>query len=278
MSNSFYTSIAPYYDDIFPLQKPMVEFFHRRTNESVNVLDVGCATGQITAAIAPKCNSIQAFDLDQEMVTKAKQRLDGFANVSVRQGDMLKMTEEPNMFAKKTQTPNKISKHGVSQRLLPGDQLTKFSTDEINAEGFLLIMCVGNTLVHLPDEQSIAVFIKHSYDLLQIGGILIIQILNYQYVLKNNLTRLPLIDNDRVRFVREYDFLENGYVRFNTKLHIKQSEKVISNSSILLCLSPKKLYQMLSRAGFYHIYSYESWSEMRVSNSALPLIVEAIKT
>jgi len=242
MSAGFYTSIAPYYDEIFPLPKPMIEFVHRRTNTSVNVLDVGCATGQLAAVLAPKSKSVFALDHDEEMIANAQQRLGRMANVSVRKADMLNIS------------------------------------DEFGFKKFELVTCVGNTLVHLPDEKSIAEFIKQAYGLLQFGGIFIIQILNYQHIVENSLTQLPLIDNDRVRFVREYDFLENGYLRFNTKLHIKQSEKVISNSSILLCLPPKRLYQILRRAGFYHIYPYESWSEDRVSNNALPLIVEAIKT
>jgi hypothetical protein len=52
------------------------------------------------------------------------------------------------------------------------------------------ILCFGNTLVHLPDEAAIASFLWQSHQLVNPSGKLLIQILNYEYILDNKITAL----------------------------------------------------------------------------------------
>lgn len=241
MAKDFYSSIATFYDKIFPLQPPMLEFVLKRIHKSSEVLDIGCATGLLAAGIAPWCKSVRAFDLDPQMVAYAVDRVSVFDNVQVQQGNMLKMR------------------------------------DEIDSENFDCIVCVGNTIVHLPDNAAVKEFISQIYQLLSLGGVFIVQLLNYKYVVETNLTHLPLIENEHVRFERAYEFIGNQRVEFNTKLHVSEKHSLIENSSVLLCLYPETLFDMLEDAGFINIRSYESWTEKPLTNQQLPLIVEASK-
>ncbi len=50
--------------------------------------DLGCGTGQLTAALAPFVGHIIAVDASAAMLQAAKKRLQGFANVELRRGDL----------------------------------------------------------------------------------------------------------------------------------------------------------------------------------------------
>ena len=50
--------------------------------------DLGCGTGQLSASVAPFVARVIAVDGSRAMLRAARQRLRGFANVDVRQGDL----------------------------------------------------------------------------------------------------------------------------------------------------------------------------------------------
>jgi len=50
--------------------------------------DLGCGTGQMTAALAPFVDHVIAVDGSAAMLQAAKKRLQGFANVELRRGDL----------------------------------------------------------------------------------------------------------------------------------------------------------------------------------------------
>ena len=52
------------------------------------VADLGCGTGQVSAAIAPFVRRVAAVDRSGEMLQTAKRRLREFANVEVRRGEL----------------------------------------------------------------------------------------------------------------------------------------------------------------------------------------------
>lgn len=66
------------------------------------------------------------------------------------------------------------------------------------------IYCIGNTLVHLDDETEIKNMVEKFYHCLNENGTLVIQIVNYDRILKNHIETLPLIKNDKVEFIRHY--------------------------------------------------------------------------
>jgi len=50
--------------------------------------DLGCGTGQLTAALAPFVRHVIAVDASAAMLQAAKKRLNGFENVELRRGDL----------------------------------------------------------------------------------------------------------------------------------------------------------------------------------------------
>jgi ArsR family transcriptional regulator len=55
---------------------------------SLVVGDLGCGTGQLAEALAPCVRRVVAVDGSDEMLTAARSRLEGMANVELRQGDL----------------------------------------------------------------------------------------------------------------------------------------------------------------------------------------------
>lgn len=53
------------------------------------------------------------------------------------------------------------------------------------------------------------------------------QILNYDYILSDKINELPLIETEKIRFIRKYVITENNpLVRFQTQLEIKKKSKL----------------------------------------------------
>jgi len=151
--------------------------------------------------------------------------------------------------------------------------LNMLNLNEITDE-FDGIICFGNTLVHL-EVAEIEEFIEKAYKQLKTDGTLLIQILNYDYVVNEQLESLPLIDNDVITFVREYQYQER--IKFKTTLTVKNSNSVINNVIDLSPVRKADLEKILKTKGFTEIEFYSSFDKTPYQYEKLPLIISAKK-
>ncbi len=142
---------------------------------------------------------------------------------------------------------------------------------------FDAITCYGNTLVHLKNKEEISDFLKSCSLVLRTEGHLMLQILNYEYILKENIRELPVIDNDKVRFERYYEFTDSEHLEFITRLTIKEDQSVLNNRIPLFPLTREQLKVLLTNTGFSDIKFYGSFNRAPFKEDSLPLLVEAIK-
>lgn len=136
------------------------------------------------------------------------------------------------------------------------------------------ILTFGNTLVHLGFDD-IKAFIFEAYNILNKGGKLLIQILNYDYILNNKIEMLPLIDNEVITFIRRYNH-SNKFL-FNTTLKIKSEDKEVRNSIELTPIRKGELLNILEEVGFEKISIYSSFDKSKYSYKSLPLIFSCKK-
>lgn len=237
---SFYTSIHQQYDFIFPLNPNQVSIIESEMHPSSKILDIGCATGNLAIEIAKKGMQVNAFDLDAQMIELAKQKLNSEA-INFRVSNMLNI-----------------------------------STDYAHQQ-FSGVICFGNTLVHLTNKNLIEDFIKAVNSLLKNGGKFILQILNYDYILNEKITELPVIENDKIKFVRKYEFMENGLLNFITHLTIKENKQVIDNQIELLPITKNEIIKILADQGFSAIQVFGNFAKMQLNETSLPLVVTATK-
>ncbi len=136
------------------------------------------------------------------------------------------------------------------------------------------VVSFGNTLVHLKNETEVREFFKKVYSKLKVDGLFIVQILNYEKILDEKVTSLPLIDNEYIRFERRYDLSEER-VRFYTKLFIKEDGSILKGEIDLYPLKRKDIKSLLGETGFKEIEFYSSLDGDQ--GSSLPLIFKCKK-
>jgi ubiquinone/menaquinone biosynthesis C-methylase UbiE len=240
----FYTSIAPHYQHIFPFNPAQIEFLkHVLPYNGARVLDVGCATGELAFALTHFGFPTWAFDFDKQMVQIAQ-----------------KTKSEEAMFP-------------------VFEQLDMRQIDERFPEAYFdTVICFGNTLVHLLNDDDIRKFIQASYKVLSPEGKLTIQILNYQHILENQIKSLPLIENEHIQFERNYEFGDkSGLIDFNTKLTVKSTGQEIINSTKLYAIQQNKLQDLLEESGFSSIEFFGSFNREPLTANSLPLVLSCRK-
>jgi glycine/sarcosine N-methyltransferase len=239
---SFYSEIAEYYDFIFPFNKAHVEFVKNcieRPYEGKTVLDVGCGTGDLAIALTEIGFRLTGLDYDAEMLAEANKKEKKSA--VFLQMDMQKLA---NAF---------------------------------DPETFDAVLCFGNTLVHLSGYSEVEAFCRGVRTVLRNKGKLLLQILNYDYVLDQGVRKLPLIENDTVRFERFYQYDDRtNMIAFKTKLFVKGTEREIENEILLYPMRKAELEAALRKAGFTDIFFYGDFDKAELREDSLPLVVEAL--
>ncbi len=90
-SRKFFSSAAGQWDamrtELFGIRAELAAFPALLGEASV-VADLGCGTGQLSAAVAPFVARVIAVDESRAMLDAARRRLEGHANVDLRQGDL----------------------------------------------------------------------------------------------------------------------------------------------------------------------------------------------
>ena len=237
----FYESIAKVYDYIFPKNRKQLEFVESIKKISIEekILDIGCATGNLTELLGEKTGNVVGIDLDKELLKEAK---DKHPNLNFENMNMLEVNEkfEENSF----------------------DRVVSF----------------GNTLVHLDSREEVEEFFQKVYKTLKFNGFFIVQIINYNRVIEKNIKNLPTIDNEKVKFVRDYEYDKSiGKVDFITELTIKEANLNIKNNIKLLALTKIEIQKFLGETGFRNIEFYGDFEGRELSDNSEAVIFVAQK-
>ena len=236
---TFYRQLSRYYDEIFKSNASEMDFFIRQLHGRQDILDIACGTGNKTVLFKALGRNIVGIDMDQDMVNIAKQRhrAEGVAYLAV---DM-----------------REIERHFAPQ-------------------SFDAILCLGNSLVHMRPLAAVQEIINQTHTLLRKGGLLIIQIINYDRIVEHNIACLPTIETENVKFFRNYHW-QNRQLHFATRLLIKKSGQELNNDIVLLALRQKQLAACLKRAGFGQCKYYGGFNGQPLEENSVPLIVTAHK-
>lgn len=241
--NYFYTSISNFYSEIFPYNPSQLQFVKMNLGDlnGKQILDIGCATGELAFQLAQGGSRVTGIDLNVDLIDQAIQKK-VFPNLNFQLGDMLKLEND-------------------------------FSPNQFDA-----VLCFGNTLVHLTTSGLIRQMLNGAFSVLKPGGIFLLQILNYDYILNQQITQLPIIETEDFTFIRKYKFEKNNpSIRFQTGLFLKNENKTISNETSLLALGSKDLTGLLIEAGFSGIKLFSGFMRNLFGGEHLPLVVECCK-
>lgn len=235
-----YNNFAKHYDKLFPLDSQKVDFFKKLSDNieyPKTLLDIGCATGNLAFSLEDKFNGISAIDFDHQMIETATIKNEHH-HVDFRQMNMMNISS--------SYFDNSMS----------------------------VVSCLGNTIVHLSSELEISEFIRQAKKLLRANGIIIIQLLNYDNIIKNNIQKLPLIETDEFVFTREYDKVGEK-LDFHTSFTVKKTNETKGSAVKLLPIKFEQLKKILTNNGFNKVEAYSNWKKDKFQEDSFQLIIEA---
>lgn len=245
----FYEQISKYYDYIFPAGKSQVSFIKQSAGAPpARILDVACGSGEYSVELAREGYRVTAIDLDGEMVRSAKEKAAGEGlNITVLK---LNMLEIQKTFDNR----------------------------------FDCIFCIGNSIVHLGSLDEITKALKQMYVRLADNGSLILQVINYDRVLKYHVNELPAIKDEEIglEFIRKYEYDRNkDVIYFNTVLSVGAGDngktERFENSIELLPLMSDDMMRVLKEAGFEEIQFYGDFTFSPYNDNSYMLVVKARK-
>ncbi len=142
-------------------------------------IDVACGTGLHAVMLAEMGVAVTASDLSGEMLAAARRRAEA-AGVDI------------------------AFHHAAMQDVA-----------DVADGPFDAVLCLGNSLPHLLEPDALARTAEGFARLASGGGVAVVQLLNYARVLARRERIVGVTRSAGAEFVRFYDFLEAGLLRFN---------------------------------------------------------------
>jgi len=239
---AFYQSIADYYQYIFPLNNAQVDFIKSAFDktENLKLLDIGCGIGELSFALSKHFKSVEAIDLDEGMMKRAKHDFESkTGNLHFKNMNMLNIE------------------------------------DAYGKGAFDAVICFGNTLVHLNGPNEVVDFFTHSKQVLKDNGRLLFQVINYDRIIDREVTSLPTIENEQIQFLRNYNYIRaKNRIEFETQLTIRSTGKIIRNTIQLYPIRKNEIVTHLKQAGFSMIQFYSNFNKDNYFKESIPLVVE----
>ena len=247
----FYDLLSPDFDLMVSWEKRLkneAPFFKKlfEENKVKEILDLACGTGHHSTFFAKSGYEVTGIDLSEKMLQVARKNAKGISGVQFLKGGFL-------------------------------DVYPKLK------DRFDAVICLGNSLPHLLSQKDLKKTLLNIYNLLNPGGIFILQNRNYDKILKKKIRfMLPNIterNGEKIVFFRILDFLKDKVV-FNL-VTFRQKEGKWSfqtKSTLLRPILRKEIENLLIGRGFkkQKIYGDYNFSLFR-SNLSDDLIIFARK-
>lgn len=237
---NFYQSIAPYYHHIFKISQPQIDFVKNSIpKNNAQIVEIGCGIGTLSFELALIYQQVISIDLDAEMIAMAKSNPKNTGdNIQFLQMNMLELDA---------------------------------NFEENSLDG---LICFGNTLVHLSSLKQVSDFLKVARKVLKPNGKLLMQTVNYDRILSQQITQLPLIENDEIKFERNYSFhTSDNLIGFNTLLTVKSTHQQIENSVVLLPITKSELKELLIETGFKNHHFFGNFTQQAFDVNSQALVV-----
>jgi len=204
---AFYDSLAPDYDEMtgfgkrFAHEKPFFRLLVEN-HRIATALDAGCGTGFHSLLLAQLGVRVTAVDVSEAML-------------------------------------DALERHGKEMDLnVRGVRSDFLLLKDAVAGPFDAVFCMGNTLPHLLTEPDIRTALEGFSSLIAPGGILFLQILNYDRILATGTRIQGAREKNGVTYVRFYDFHDSGGAVLFNILRLEKKEEELMAGLITVPLLP----------------------------------------
>jgi 2-polyprenyl-3-methyl-5-hydroxy-6-metoxy-1,4-benzoquinol methylase len=227
--NKMYELIANNYSSIFPVDIETVDFIDSclLKNDKSSILDIGCATGDLAIALSKKGYSVVGIDLDAKMIKIAESKINN---------DLLTFKNE---------------------NMLKLDRNIKYDC----------ILCLGNTLPHVPSWKELNQFINLLHSKINDNDFLIIQILNYDKILKDGNITFQTKEGIDFLFTRRYISININTITFEIEIFDKKTLERHTDSTKLLPIERRKLVDALVTNGFEEAKVFSDYNGTQASEN-----------
>jgi glycine/sarcosine N-methyltransferase len=231
-----YDRLASAFELLFPVDLETVRFALDRFPGG-EILDLACGSGGYALELAKRGRIVLGVDLSEEMIQTARA---------------------------------KAKEAGLDVHFEVKDMASALGKNRFGG-----VLFIGNSLVHAQGYEQIQLVLDRVYDSLTDGGILILQILNYDRILKHQAFVLPLIEHEGIRFERRY-VPDGEHLRFQTVLTDPNIR--IDNEVRLFPIRSPELRLALAIAGFEDVKLHDDFTASPFQrNSTFALVVTARK-
>lgn len=242
---SFYADISEAYDDLFPVSPAQRSLLESLRGEGVrSVVDCGCGTGAQLLPFASGGIACLGFDPDPSLVAIARRKLAPYPNARVEEGAFADL---PRLAGS------------------PSD----------------LLLCLGNSLVHVPPEEA-GRFLSDAAAALSPSGRILLQILNYERIFRDGVTELPLVRSadGSAELRRRYAWEDRRKVSFHTTLRLSTAEgpMIARNEIAHYPLFPEQLWEIAAGAGFGDIRFFGDFARAEFTADSEAVVCLAGKT
>lgn len=226
--SKFYDALASDYDEMtgfsqrFAKELPSFRAIVKQYGLKT-ALDAGCGTGFHSILLTQLGLKVVATDISEKMLIQTRHN-------ARKLGLKIKTIASPFSMLNKV-VPNKFDS----------------------------VFCLGNTLAHFLTKQELIGSLKSFYEVMNSGGILFLQILNYNRILTACERIQSIKETDDKIFVRFYDY-EKEIIRFNI-LTIEKSKDGITHTLHTVPLRPwiaTDIVNILRRVGFCDVKLFGS--------------------
>lgn len=207
-----YDVLADAYETVFPLDPRRLEFcLGRLPPENGRLLDAGCGTGQLCREVTAYGHMAVGLDLENRMIENGR-----------------KTALEKRLFV----------------------ELWEASVLDLEdialGRRFHAVVCLGNTLPHLEGAAAVEDFVSQARRILLPDGALVIQILNYDRILRERPPELPPIETGRYEFERRYEY-DHDRIVFSGELTDRTTGQTWSGRAIIRPVFRREVEEILSR-------------------------------
>ena len=241
----FYTDISAVYDDLFPVSSSLLCMLNslREETKAESVVDCGCATGAQLLPFAESGMRCLGFDPDAALVAIAREKLKPWPKARIEEGGFADLA-----------------------------RLAGTAND--------LLLCLGNSLVHVSQEEA-GCFISDAWRVLSSKGKMLLQILNYERLLRNGVEELATIRSlsGASELQRRNKWENRRKVLFRTTLTISNGKEagIAHNEIPLHPIYPLELNDMIEAAGFKNIRYFGDYSGKAFSDDSEAVVCIASK-
>jgi glycine/sarcosine N-methyltransferase len=207
---SFYSKIAEYYDQLFPLNKKAFSFLVDQLSVTDStILDIGCGTARISGELSKSGNKVTAIDIDDEMLNVGKTN---YPEVQFINLDMYNIGRLESKF---------------DLIFSIGNVMSYLSTESLQT--------YIENIFRLLSSEGIWLFQTVNWDKILKAGFVDFPILE--------------VPGENVKFIREYKNISPSHVDFITKCS-KDGKPIVSESATLYPCTSENYISVHSTAGF----------------------------